>query len=62
MNEQLRRLALILLLAVATPAAAGQLSRVVVHGKSLEGNLSCDSPDREVSVYLPPGYEKGRGR
>jgi len=62
MNEQLTRLALILLLAVSIPAAAGQLARAVVHGKSLEGNLSGDSPDREVSVYLPPGYEKSRER
>jgi enterochelin esterase-like enzyme len=27
-----------------------------VHGKSLEGNLEGDSPDRDVNVYLPPSY------
>src|SRR5262245_59934560 len=41
---------------------AGHLERITVHGASLEGNLSGDSPDREVSVYLPPGYSKGRQR
>jgi len=42
-----------------TPAAAtpkGTVERVKVHGKSLEGNLEGDSPDRDVFVYLPPGY------
>ena len=27
-----------------------------MHGKALEGNLEGDSPDREVTVYLPPSY------
>jgi S-formylglutathione hydrolase FrmB len=35
---------------------AGKLERVKVHGASLVGNLSADSPDRDVSVYLPPSY------
>lgn len=34
----------------------GKVERIKVHGKSLEGNLAADSPDREVSVYLPPFY------
>ena len=34
----------------------GRFERVKVHGKSLEGNLEGDSPDRDVSVYLPPSY------
>jgi len=34
----------------------GTLERVRVHGPSLVGNLEGDSPDRCVSVYLPPGY------
>jgi acyl-CoA synthetase (AMP-forming)/AMP-acid ligase II len=38
----------------APPAAAAPLERTKVHGQSLEGNLSGDSPDRDVSVYLPP--------
>jgi S-formylglutathione hydrolase len=34
----------------------GTIEHIVVHGKALEGNLEADSPDREVSVYLPPSY------
>jgi S-formylglutathione hydrolase len=34
----------------------GNLERITVHGESLVGNLSGDSPDRPVTVYLPPSY------
>jgi len=34
----------------------GSVERVKVHGVALEGNLEGDSPDRDVSVYLPPSY------
>lgn len=34
----------------------GKMERIKVHGKSLEGNLEGDSPDRDVLVYLPPSY------
>lgn len=34
----------------------GTVERVKVHGASLEGNLEGDPADRDVSVYLPPGY------
>jgi enterochelin esterase-like enzyme len=44
------------------PAAKGTVERVKVHGKSLEGNLEGDSPDRDVAVYLPPSYNKGTKR
>ena len=37
-------------------AGTGTVDRVTVHGKALEGNLEGDSPDREVTVYLPPSY------
>src|SRR5215469_224023 len=40
----------------------GTFERVKVHGKSLEGNLEGDSPDRDVSIYLPPGYAADRNR
>lgn len=41
----------------ATPAGpAGTIEQITVHGKSLEGNLNGDSPDRAVIVYLPPSY------
>ncbi|WP_343685120.1 alpha/beta fold hydrolase [Asticcacaulis sp.] len=33
-----------------------QTERVIVHGKSLEGNLEGNSPDRNVIVYLPADY------
>jgi enterochelin esterase-like enzyme len=39
-------------------AAPVTVERVKVHGASLEGNLEGDSPDRDVIVYLPPGYAK----
>jgi enterochelin esterase-like enzyme len=38
----------------------GTVERIKVHGKSLEGNLEGDSPDRYVSVYLPPSYKSQR--
>jgi|SRR5882672_624879 len=40
----------------ATNAIFSRLQRVVVHGDSLVGNLAGDSPDRPVSIYLPPSY------
>ncbi|WP_241739029.1 alpha/beta hydrolase [Pontibacter beigongshangensis] len=40
----------------------GTVERIMVHGKGLEGNLSGDSPDREVAVYLPPGYKENPKR
>ncbi len=36
----------------------GKLERITVHGKSLEGNLEGDSADRDVFIYLPPGYDR----
>jgi len=35
----------------------GRVERIKVHGKSLEGNLAGDSPDRNVSIYFPPEYD-----
>ena len=37
-------------------ANVGKLERITVHGDSLVGNLAGDTPDRLVSVYLPPSY------
>lgn len=34
------------------------VERIKVHGASLEGNLEGESEDRDVIVYLPPGYAK----
>src|SRR5687768_15690115 len=54
--------ALFLLLSLPASSQAvapqkGTVERLKVHGKGLEGNLAGDSPDREVSVYLPPSYK-----
>jgi S-formylglutathione hydrolase FrmB len=39
------------------PVALGAVEKITVHGKSLEGNLDGDTPDRAVFVYLPPSYK-----
>jgi S-formylglutathione hydrolase len=53
----------VVLAATAIPQTVkGTVDRIKVHGKSLEGNLEGDSPDRDVSVYLPPSYRTARGR
>jgi enterochelin esterase-like enzyme len=56
--------ALIAPAAAVGPAAptAGSVDVVTVHGVSLEGNLAGDSPDRRVSVYLPPRYAADKTR
>ena len=46
----------------APASGAGTVEHLKVHGKSLEGNLEGDSPDRDVAIYLPPGYATGRAR
>jgi S-formylglutathione hydrolase len=43
-------------------ASAGTTERVTIQSKALEGNLIGDSPTRDVSVYLPPGYAQSRTR
>ena len=40
----------------------GSIERIKVHGKALEGNLDGDSPDRDVSIYLPPSYKTEKNR
>lgn len=40
----------------------GRVEHITVHGKSLEGNLEGDSPDRDVFVYLPPSYDANTNR
>ncbi len=39
-------------------AQKGTKERIKVHSLALEGNLIGDPADREVSVYLPPSYQK----
>jgi S-formylglutathione hydrolase len=43
-------------------AAHGTYSRVKVHGKSLDGHLSGEPADRDVSIYLPPSYSSQTAR
>lgn len=40
----------------------GSLITAVVHSVGLEDNLLGDSPDRDVTIYLPPGYEESGER
>lgn len=40
----------------------GTVETIKVRGKSLEGNLEGDSPDRDVFVYLPPSYGTEKNR
>jgi enterochelin esterase-like enzyme len=44
------------------PVRTGSVERIKVHGRSLEGNLSGDPAERDVSIYLPPGYKLDRAR
>jgi S-formylglutathione hydrolase FrmB len=37
--------------------ARGTLISTKLHSPGLEGNLLGDSPDRDVAIYLPPGYD-----
>jgi len=61
-----RNLALLFALAGALFAQAdvhrGTVERIKVHGQALEGNLEGDSPDRDVSIYLPPSYATEQNR
>ncbi|MCW5964590.1 MAG: alpha/beta fold hydrolase [Bryobacterales bacterium] len=59
------RVAVLLLIAIVSWAAEpskGVTERVLVHGRSLEGNLIGDSSIRDVSVYLPPSYARSPQR
>lgn len=38
------------------------VEHIKVHGKALEGNLEGDDVDREVMVFLPPGYAAQKNR
>ena len=67
---------MVALAALLVPGLSGQVQTIVpepvagakpvtvehikVHGASLEGNLEGDAVDRDVIVFLPPGYEKDK--
>ncbi|MEO7507886.1 MAG: alpha/beta hydrolase family protein, partial [Pyrinomonadaceae bacterium] len=48
---------LLLVISGAAQAKGGRLVREVVHGVSLEKTATGENPDRNVSIYLPPGYD-----
>jgi enterochelin esterase-like enzyme len=58
--------ALVLETHAQAPRATGDggilVERIRVHGAALEGNLEGDNPDRDVIVYLPPGYDRDRSK
>jgi len=56
--------ALVLVIGVSGRGAKphGQVIQIQVHSAALERNPVGDSPDRDVSIYLPPGYDSGTRR
>lgn len=48
----------LIILVFQANAQEGKVITVNIHAVSLAGNLVGDSPDRNVSIYLPPGYDK----
>ena len=47
---------------VVAGARPATLERIKVHGGSLAGNLEGNSADRDVLIFLPPGYREQRNR
>jgi enterochelin esterase-like enzyme len=39
-----------------------RVERIKIHGTALEGNLEGDAVDRDVLVFLPPGYAREKSR
>jgi enterochelin esterase-like enzyme len=67
MTRCTRLLVVLAAIPVCVPAqtsapALGTYTRVKIHGKSLEGNLSGEPADRDVSIYLPPSYQTQSSR
>ena len=48
--------------AVVAGAEPVAVERIKIHGTALEGNLEADAVDRDVLVFLPPGYGKEKRR
>lgn len=70
MNKHIPALLIILFLVLQSTILFGQdkqipkgtVQRIKVHGKGLENNLSGDSADRYVTIYLPAGYKNNPGK
>ena len=43
-------------------AAQGTVEQIKVSGPSLAGNMEGENPERDVFVYLPPGYSKATAK
>jgi len=52
-------IAICLSLTATAIAQDGRIVRETVYSPSLEGNLLGDSPNRQVTIYLPPSYDDG---
>ena len=49
--------------ASAIPAAAqGRIVVETLHSRALEGNAIGDTPDRRITIYLPPSYDRDAAR
>jgi len=60
MNKRMRVAILLVICLFLTATAIAQDGRIVretVYSPSLEGNLLGDSPNRQVTIYLPPSYD-----
>ena len=47
---------------VVPDAKPVEVEHIKIHGAALEGNLEGDAVDRDVIVFLPPGYQKDKRR
>ena len=45
-----------------SPAQKGTIEHIKVRGAALVGNLQGESPERDVFIYLPPGYASNRNQ
>lgn len=68
-NRLLRRCLSLLLLSLClevalTPAvfAQGRVVSETLHSQALRGNVIGDTPDRTITIYLPPGYDRDASR
>jgi len=48
----------LIILVFQSQAQEGKVITINIHAISLEKNLVGDSPDRNVSIYLPPSYDE----
>ncbi len=55
-----KSLLFIFFLSLCVSAQNGKIVSETVHGKSLENTVTKENPERNVSVYLPPGYETSK--